>query len=325
MTEMNCDNKLKFIIKSIDTSGQVMDTGASIFRVQVDHEILDYDIRLRKLLAHNINAKKKIEEQAVIDDNMDGTYDGFMNLIISGKYRIKITLNDLEIKGSPFEVNCSPGKVLSSNCIAYFGKFADFSTLFNESGSVKLICNCDDGIVFTVSCFDKYGNKCTDILNTSIIVKCENINEEVISTETYTRGSNGIFPCVLHAPKETGVYKVLVYIDNIDSHKQIRGSPFELTVNPKEDNAVINDESYTNNNETFNNQNDDLNNDENNNQYNEEDQKLITLTKMEMTRKRAIDALRKKMNQLKFEKEMKRKQTVRRVGGGFDIKYSNEI
>ena len=305
-----------------------MDSGGAIFRIRVDHEISDYDIKLRKLLATDIDGqlKKKIDESTIIDDNFDGCYDGVISLFFSGVYSITITLNELEIQNSPYRVECMAGKISPLHSIAYFGKFADFKSLFNESGSVNLICNCDDGIVFTVSCYDKYGNKCTDIGNVSIIVECEwqdkdnNDAQNYFSSEEYSRGSNGIVPCVLHAPKETGTYRVSVYlINNHESSKNhIKGSPYNLTVNPKAlvdtaqiestiENAVITEDT------------EDI--------ITEEDKKIVALTKMEITRKRAIDCLRKKMNLIKFEKEMKRKNKacVRRVGGGFSITYSKEI
>jgi len=300
-----------------------MDTGGYVFRIRVDHEISDYDIKFRKLLSSDIDGiiKKKFDENAIIDDNFDGTYDGYLSLFFTGKYRVKITLNELEIKNSPFEIECRPGKVSPSNCISYFGKFADFSALL--TGTINLICNCEDGMVFTVSCYDKYGNKCTEISGVSISVNCElqsenNEKVETISSETYSQGSNGIFPCVLHSPNEIGIYKVSVYLsDYSNTKKHIKGSPYNLTVNPK---VVDNQNEST----TFNSidkidiVNEDI--------LTEEENKIITLTKMEITRQRALDALRKKMNLIKFEKEMKkRKANIKRVGGGFLISYSKDI
>ena len=329
ITEMSCDNKLKFQIKSYDTNGQPLDTGGAIFRIRVDHEISDYDIKLRKLLATDIDdqLKRKINENTIIDDNFDGSYDGFISLFFSGLYSITITLNELEIQNSPFKIECMPGKISAQHFIAYFGRFADFTSLFSDSGSVNLICTCDDGIVFTVSCHDKFGNKCTDIGNISITVECEcqdrDTNKaEIVSSEAYSRGSNGIVPCVLHAPKETGTYRVSVMIGtNHDSAKKhIKGSPYNLTVNPKAQSNCAQSEINTTMHQTIENAEiaEDI--------ITEEDQKIVALTKMEITRRRALDALRKKMNLIKFEKEMKRKKaSVKRVGGGFSITYSKDI
>lgn len=314
LTEVSCDKKLKFKLKSYDTNGEPLDSGGHVFRMTIKHEISDYDIKLKKLRAIDDTTKKNLEDDAFIDDNLDGTYDGFIKFLFAGKYSIKITLNELEIKNSPFDINCLPGKICAPSCISYYGKFADFDTLL--MGTVKLICNSGDAMVFTVSCYDKYGNKCINTDNTSITVICDNDIENYISSETYEKASNGIFVCVLHAPKELGTYRVSVVVNGGNNH--IRGSPYNLTVNE----LVINNDN--NNTNSDDNQIQIIENTVKANDIvtNEEDKKIVTLTKMEITRQRGLDALRKKLNLIKFEKQ---KKIVKRVGGGFCISYSKEI
>lgn len=325
LTEVSSDTKLKFQIKSIDMNGVEMNTGGYIYRIKVDHDLWDYDYKIKKLLdANNDMIKKRVDETCTIDDNFDGTYDCTVNLLVAGNYRLKISHCGLEVKGSPFEVEVVPGKLFPPYCIPWWGRFLCRNSMFE--GNLKLNCNVDDGCVFTVSCYDRYGNKCMTS-SSFVIITCESENDDdnYKSRQIWKDSSNSIFPCVLNAPSKVGIYRVKVFVDNDDNNdNQVKGSPFVLTVNPK---IIVSDGTTTIVGENNINDQQQLNgNDSDCNSNNEAEEKQIQLSKMDMTRKRAEDALRKKRNLLKFEREMKMKEkSVKRTGGGFIIKYSSDI
>ena len=213
------------------------------------------------------------------------------------------------------------------HCLPWWGRFLCRNSMFDSD--LKLICNANDGCVFTVSCYDKYGNKCITSNGSQIIVTCEsdsNDNDYNKSRQVWKDSSNSIFPCVLNAPSKVGLYRVKVFVNNDDNDdNQVKGSPFILTVNPRV--AVLDDITVINENTNMQQPNDDDSNSNTNTNINESEEKeIIQLSKMDMTRKRAELALKKKRNLLKFEREMKmREKSVKRTGGGFIIKYSADI
>jgi hypothetical protein len=196
-----------------------------------------------------------------------------------------------------------------------------------------LYCNVGDAVVFTVSCRDKYSNKCDDTSNHCVIIECYQIlhdNNILISKAEWNGSSHGIFPCSFQSPNEVGKYYLSIGIDNTNNKNSlIKGSNFLLTVNPK---IIIDDipsiikninedeKELINNNIINNNDNDNINIIE------IKENKTIELSKLQMTRKRGEDALKRQKKQYELEKEERRKKkAIKRTGGGFLLQYSKDI
>ena len=136
----------------------------------LSHDSLDYE---RKLVQQGLELIHDIP----IDDNLDGQYSGAVVLKLSGTYRLNITLDGLEIQGSPFElhVNATNSEPTSLFLLVWrlrweeggihpavqgFGGLLQEDEVEGWSGDYITAAQ-GDVIAFTVSCRDKYGNKCS--------------------------------------------------------------------------------------------------------------------------------------------------------------------
>ena len=124
-----------------------------------------------------------------IDDNMDGTYGCTYTLHLTGSYRIFISLYGQNISSSPFHTTVLPDKLSPRHCRIWWGKFKRpagaqlknegtgtnygidsgiDSEILDSTNQKYLECLFGESIIFTVSCYDKYGNKCVDTEDYSV-------------------------------------------------------------------------------------------------------------------------------------------------------------
>jgi alpha-tubulin suppressor-like RCC1 family protein len=281
--------------------------------------------RLERMTLSPEIVEQALAPKAIIDDNMDGTYDCTLKMYLVGSYRLSLYLNGLEIAGSPWSIVVAPAKVFPARCTAWWGKYAQ-----DSSDPLSLACSPRTAMSFTVSLRDAFANKVTGHADNCIVVKISGVDDdrEIGEASNFSKGSSGIIPCYCTAPPEPGEYRVLVGINSIAKAEcNVEGSPFSLVVSstqlsepslpPVAAEASIcgspadevNSPLYTMLVDT----------------ENTVTTELTKLCRAEMTRKRAEDALKKEQTKLALERAEKRRQkAVRRTGGGFIIQYSKD-
>jgi len=208
VTKVYAGQKISFSIQAKDVKDEVMSSGGNVFHSIIEHESLDYEWRLKR---QNLDLVHTVD----IYDDMDGTYSGDFKLMLEGSYQLHISLDDLPISGSPFELQVAPAPNLSApRCFCWWGKFAVekagytmnttsankeegktetassmlpsakvSATIASVSGTMpgygrELECFQGDNLMFTVSAKDKFGNR-ADASNAIISVRWrENLEEK---------------------------------------------------------------------------------------------------------------------------------------------------
>ena len=295
----------------------------------------------------------------VMDDNMDGSYAGSSRLCIAGIYRLKVSVDGLEVQGSPFEVRVRAAEMCAKRSVVWWGRYADPATALQVGGpggggsaggyGTAVRCCVGNALLFTVSARDSWGNKCVENEGRLISVQVFLVDADhtptgaALSTTEFTKSTNGVFPCYFQSPDAPGQYAIHILLDGSNPEKRhMQGSPFLLTVNvaqaPEESAAEEKAaELNTQREKDIKQEKEDEDvggglkssreiapEDDEGAEKNEE--LYTTLRRQELTRKRAEDALRKERLKVALEREEKRRQkAVKRTGGGFIIQYSKEI
>lgn len=350
--------RAKFTIQAKNTLDEACTSGGCLFHCTLTHSSVNYEFAMKKFKEdESKNGTRKDGDSVLIDDNFDGTYAGSLELFLVGTHTLSITLCDIPLYNSPFDIEVVPGPVYPPKCTAWWGQFAKRASAYeekdenNKNSQLKnngggygseLFGIAGQSIVFTVSVRDRGGNRCYSndaTFGKSVVIegyRCPHsadvdadsviISENSIFKVEWDGSSNGVFPCSFPCPTEPGEYIVAVGIDNIKKGSQIRGSPFRLLVvasspppslvaSEKEDSSTA-DHALGPSHESM----QEMKGESALTEAEEE------LSKFERTRRRAAQALRQTQMKLAMEREQKRKaQAVKRIGGGFLVKYSKEI
>ena len=332
------------VLQSRDTNGDLCMAGGALVVGRIEHtEVITNQMKKRLMNSGHRDTviQQALQPEVIIDDNFDGTYSCTLKLYFTGLYRLTLSLNSMDINGSPFDVLVTPGKIHAPNCSVWWGRYAVIENAEIASGDgfgTQLKCECGDAMAFTVSCRDLYGNKFTDFLGHSVELELRTSTNEWISTSNITHGSNGIVPCFIQTKANApGEYFVEVSIDSIGEH--VEGSPFKLTTStrvssiptpqPQPHPQPSSESSSTAAAATM---DIPMEIDTISSEVNglvadlPIDPQFLALHRQEITRRRAEDALRKERARLVLEREERRRQkSVKRTGGGFIIQYSKDI
>lgn len=330
--DMRCvaGDKVALVVQCVDFYGNATDSSHGVtFNASVEHESIDYEFSFRKQCG-SASALKLPLPGMEWDDNLDGTVGGTMRLYVAGQYRVAVTLNQQHIRGSPFTVAVQPGPVSPTQCDVWWSKALVAQPEVPDGdgkGSgpdapVRLHAHAGESVVFAVSLRDRYRNKVSDTAGTA------GLGVEVTlqgKEQRWAESTRGVVPCALLSPKEPGEYTFNVTLmaydgpgSDVITHAVLAVSA--APAKPADDAApgaaaaapapaAVAEPAAPS-------------------ELSPEDRKLLdAVSRQEMTRKRARDALLRQQAQLARERQAarERKEAIRRTGGGFVIQFSKEI
>jgi hypothetical protein len=197
-----------------------------------------------------------------------------------------------------------------------------------DNAPSRLHAHVGESVVFSVSLRDKFRNKVSDAAGTAGLGVAVMLDGK---EHQWVESTRGVVPCALPSPKEPGEYTFdvsLVGYDGPGSDVITRavltlhaarvkpadgGAPDAAAEAPAPAPAAAAAAPAAASDAA---------------DISPEDQKLLdAVSRQEMTRKRARDALLRQQAQLARERQAARekKEAIRRTGGGFVIKYSKDI
>jgi len=227
------------------------------------------------------------------DENACSLSQTIEDLTISGDYFVKVTYGLNDIFSSPFQVK--PTKPSSE-----FSEVINTHLFFSE-------WKPNTEKVFIVQVRDLYGNRVTATDDTIVEAFIKRIQgNTVIKTFEVSSDSNGTFQCktFLDIVKQDDV-EYLIHIKlngedimyspfSIDLGSHVSDTPIEISIL-----SLVNEDSL---------------------------KSAGAMDKSGITRRRALEALKKEQRKFEAEREEKRKkQSIRRTGGGFIVRFSSEI
>ena len=341
--DMSCTagDKVWLVVQCVDFHGHVTDSSHGVtFHSSVEHESIDYEFVFRKQCGSG-SALNLPLPRLEWDDNMDGTVDGAMRLYVAGQYRVGVTLDQQHIRGSPFTVMVRPGPVHPAQCDVWWSSAflapptavdGDAKDSAPDNAPSRLHAHVGESVIFSVSLRDKFRNKVSDAAGTAGLGVAVMLDGK---EHQWVESTRGVVPCALPSPKEPGEYTFdvsLVGYDGPGSDVITRavltlhaarmkpadgGAPEAAAEAPAPAPAAAAaaaDAAPAAASDAA--------------DISPEDQKLVdAVSRQEMTRKRARDALLRQQAQLARERQAARekKEAIRRTGGGFVIKYSKDI
>lgn len=343
ITKVVAGGRLAFQIQSRDFHNDVCDSGCCLFDSRLEHECLDYEVKFKLQMGSSSQAgggSPGSLPTVLFDDNLDGTYCGQTRLYLTGEYRLSVSLCKEQIADSPFRICVTPGSVHGPSCRVWWGRFLSSA----QPGLVTLECKLGDSILFTVSCRDKFGNYLFGP-STSSTAEQEEENAFDVShvcgeyrslepdtstsaparTFKWREAKRGVFTCLLPAPSVPGKYSLQLGLDgSYSGDLALSGSPFRLivktNVGPAETTETFVESVLVETEEPEVQRQDEASG------GSEKVRELAALARKQMTHKRAEDALRREQAKLlQAKEERRRRNAVKRTGGGFVIQYSKDV